>query len=234
MTVPGLGQTRGDEPVVGDHEQRWIPPEVIGRGPGEVPQEPTLDGDGKGRKGVYDALACPCQDREAQRAAPGVLVEPVETRDPEVLHVVGDAQIEASRVVALDGLQHGVRSRHVPASGGDGGEEDRRPLLPRAHRASILSHPACPYHRAVIRSPSESETRARHPSARSVAEVSQVQVREARSLPLRSSNTGTPEKGLAASSAARPASVKAGAGRRTVLTLRPRAFSSPATTSSQV
>jgi hypothetical protein len=34
----------------------------------------------------------------------------------------------------------------VPPSGGDGGEEDLRPpVLP--HLGSILSHPACPYHR---------------------------------------------------------------------------------------
>src|SRR3712207_7442722 len=46
-----------------------------------------------------------------------------------------------------------------PPSGGDGGKEDLGFILPRAHRCSILSHPACPYHRAVRSRPSGSADR---------------------------------------------------------------------------
>src|SRR3712207_9073690 len=93
-----------------------------------------------------------------------------------------------------------MRARHVPPSGGDGGEEDLGFVFPRAHRSLILSHRSCPYHRAVRSRPSKSATSARHPNARSVAEVSQVQTWTARSRPRRSSKTGTAERGLAARS----------------------------------
>jgi hypothetical protein len=104
VTVLGLGQARGDEPVIGDHQQRWIYFEIIGGGPCEISQEASLDGDGQGGKGVYDALAGPGQNRVAQRAAPGVLVEPVEPDDPQVLHVVRNPQLEPPGVMVFYGF----------------------------------------------------------------------------------------------------------------------------------
>src|SRR5918997_971463 len=226
VAVLGLGEARGDEPVVGDDQQRRIFSQVGGCSLGEVSQDAPLGGDCQARERVYDALADPRQDRVAQGTTPGVLVEPVEPDDCQVLHVVRDAKFETPGIILFYSFGHGMCARHVPPSGGDGGEEDLPLVLPRAHRGFILSHPACPYHRALRVRPSESATSARHPNALSVAEMSQVQVWTARSRPRRSSKTGTAEKGLAAHSAARPASVKAAAGRRTVRTVRPSAFSS--------
>jgi hypothetical protein len=102
--VPGFGQARRYETVVGDDQQRRVLEQVGGCGSGEALHESPLGSYGQGWEHVHEPLAGSRQDRVAQHETPDVLVQSVEVSDrfyTDLFHVIRDAQLETSGIVVF-------------------------------------------------------------------------------------------------------------------------------------